>query len=47
MGFKTDDNLVYNKIINIPACVIPLSSVIGKEHDYHPVLKLQKYLYEN
>ena len=45
--FKTDDNLVYNKRINIPVCVIPLSSVIGKEHDYHPVIKLQKCLYEN
>ena len=45
--FETDDNLVYNKRINIPVCVISLSSVIGKEHAYHPVLKLQKYLYEN
>ena len=40
--FKTDDNLVYNKRINIPVCVISLSSIIGKEHNYHPVLKLQK-----
>ena len=47
MRFKTHDNLVCNKRINIPACVISLSSVIGKEHDYHPVLKLQKYLHEN
>ena len=45
--FKTDDNLAYNKRINIPVCVISLSSVIGKEHIYRPVLKLQKYFYEN
>ena len=45
--FKTDDNLVYNKRINIPVCVISLSSVIGKEHAYHPIRKLQKCLYEN
>ena len=44
--FKTDDNLVYNKRINIPVCVILLSNVIGKQHDYHPVLKLQRCLYE-
>ena len=45
--FKTDDSLVYNKRINTPVCVISLSSVIGKEHVYHPVLKLQKCLYES
>ena len=26
--FRTDDNLLYNKTINIPVCVISLSSVI-------------------
>ena len=45
--FKTEDNLVCNKRINIPVCVISLSSIIGKEHNYHPVLKLQKCFYEN
>ena len=45
--FKTGDNLVYNKRINTPVCLISLSSIIGKEHNYHPVLKLQKCLYEN
>ena len=28
--FKTDDNLVYNEKINIPVCVISLSSIIKK-----------------
>ena len=27
--FRTDDKLVYNKTINIPVCVISISSVIG------------------
>ena len=44
---KTDDNLIYNKRINIPVCVISLSSIIGKEHNYYPNFKLQKCLYEN
>ena len=45
--FKTDDNLEYNEKINIPVCVISLSSVIIKEWIYCPVLKLQKCLYES
>ena len=36
--FKTDDNLVYNEKINIPVCVISLSSVIKKEWIYCPTL---------
>ena len=38
-GFKTDDNLVYIKKNNIPACVISLSSIIKKEWIYCPVLR--------
>ena len=45
--FKTDDNLVYNKMFNAPVSVISLISVIEKEHDDDPVLKLQKCIYEN
>ena len=40
--FRTDDNLLYNKKINIPVCVISLSSVIKKENIYYPMLKLQR-----
>ena len=29
--FRTDDNLVYNEKINIPVCVISLSSVIKRK----------------
>ena len=41
--FKTDDNLLYNKKINIPVCVISICSVIKKENiiqylDYKNVL---------
>ena len=45
--FKTDDNLVYDKKINIPVCVISISSVIKKDWIYCPILKLQKCLYES
>ena len=45
--FKTDDNLVYNEKINIPICVISLSSVIKKEYILFPALKLQECLYES
>ena len=39
--FRTDDNLVYNKIINIPVCVISLSSVIKRKNKYYPNFKLK------
>ena len=45
--FKTDDNLVYNEKINIPVCVISLSSVSKKEWIHCPVFKLQNCLYES
>ena len=45
--FKTDDNLLYNKKINIPVCVISLSSVIEKENIHYPIFRLQKCFYEN
>ena len=35
--FKTDDNLLCNKKINIPVCVIYLSSVIKKENIHYPI----------
>ena len=40
--FRTDDNLLYNKKINHPVCVISLSSVIKKENIHYPIFKLQK-----
>ena len=44
--FKTDDNLLYNKKINILVCVISLSSVIKKENIHYPMLRLQNCFYE-
>ena len=44
--FKTDDKLVYNQKINIPVCVISISSVIKKRDIYYPQFKLQKCYYE-
>ena len=45
--FRTDDNLLCNKKINIPVCVISLSSVINKENIHYRIFKLQKCFYEN
>ena len=44
--FKTNDKLVYNREINIPVCVVSLSSVIKKGDIYYPLFKLQKAFYE-
>ena len=47
MKFKlrTDNNLVYNEKINIPVCVISLSSKRG--NIYYPNFKLQECFYES
>ena len=45
--FRTDDNLVYNEKINIPVCVISLSSVIKRKNNYYPNCRLQKCFYES
>ena len=45
--FRTDNELVYNKKINIPVCVISLSCVVKKGDIYYPQFKLQDCLYES
>ena len=45
--FKTDDKLVYNQKINVPVCVISISSVYKKGDWYYPQIKLQECFYEN
>ena len=45
--FKTDDNLVYNKKINVPVCVISVSSVVKKGDWYYPQIRLQECFYEH
>ena len=44
--FKTDDNLVYNKRINIPLCIISSSNIIKKENKYYPNFKLQRCFFK-
>ena len=44
--FKTDDNLVCNKRINIPVCIISLSSVIKRKNNHYPNFKLKRCFYE-
>ena len=44
--FRTDDELVYNKIVNIPVCVIPLSCVVKKGKFCYPQSRLQKCFFE-
>ena len=44
--FRTDDNLVYNKKINIPVSVISLSGIVKKCDIYYPQFKLQECFYE-
>ena len=45
--FKTGDNLVYNKKISIPICIILICSAIKKENFHYPIFRLQKCFYEN
>ena len=45
--FRTDDNLVYNKKINIHVCVISLRSVIKRRNNYYPNFRLRKCFYES
>ena len=45
--FKTNDNLVYNQKISVPACVISISSVFLERNWYYPRIELQDCFYEN
>ena len=45
--FKTNDNLVYNQKINVPVCVISISSVSEERNWYYPQIELQDCFYEN
>ena len=44
--FKTNDNLPYNQKINVPVCVISISSVFGERNWYYPQIELQDCFYE-
>ena len=45
--FKTDDNLPYNKKINVAVCIISISSVIEESNWCYPQIELQDCIYEN
>ena len=45
--FKTDDDLPYNKIINIPVCVIIVSSVFKEHGSYYLQILLHICFYEH
>ena len=44
--FKTSDDLIFNEIINIPVCVIVISSVFKENDDYYPQILLHDCFYE-
>ena len=45
--FKTDDEFAYNQEINIPVCVMSISSVVQKVDIYYPQFKLHDCFYES
>ena len=38
--FNTNDDLPLNKIINIPVCVVTVSSIFKEDNEYHPQVLL-------
>ena len=44
--FKTNDDLQLNKIMNIPICVITVSSIFKEDGEYHPQILLHDCFYE-
>ena len=44
--FKTNDDLPVNKIINIPVCVVIVSSIFKEDNEYHPQVLLHDCFYE-
>ena len=44
--FKTNNDLTFNEIINIPVCVIVGSSIFFEDGDYYPQISLHYCFYE-
>ena len=44
--FKTSNDLPFNKIINIPVCVINVSRIFKKDNEYYPQVFLYDCYYE-
>ena len=45
--FKTNDDLLLNKIINIPVCVVIVSSILKEDNEYQPQVLLNCCFYEH
>ena len=44
--FKTNDDLPLNKIMNIPVCVVIMSSIFKEDNEYHPQILLHYCFYD-
>ena len=44
--FKTNDNLPLDKIINIPVCVVIVSSIFKEDNEHYPQVLLHDFFYE-
>ena len=44
--FKTNDDLLLSKIINIPVCVIIVSSIFKEDNEYHSQVFSRDCFYE-
>ena len=44
--YKTNDDLPLSKIINIPVCVVIVSSIFKEDNEYHPQVSLHDCFYE-
>ena len=46
--FKTNDNdLIFNEMVNIPLCVIVISSIFEEDDKYYPQISLYDCFYEH
>ena len=46
LTFKTSDDLPLDETINIPLCVIDVSSIFLEDNEYHPQISLYDCFYE-
>ena len=44
--FKTNDDLPFNKMINIPMCVVIISSIFKENNEYYPQVLSYDCFYE-
>ena len=44
--FKTNDDLPFNEVINIPVCLVNVSSIFKKVNEYYPQVFLYDCYYE-